>query len=83
MARNEASIINRSCRRLNRSLLSYSEKMMQEDWKRLEPKERLEMLLKVSQFLVSNQDVLKTEMQKTKENTVLINFFSEDDEKSA
>ncbi len=57
--------------------------MMQEDWKRLEPKERLEMLLKVSQFLVTNQDVLKTEMQKTKENTVLINFFSEDDEKSA
>ncbi len=83
MPRNESTLINRSIRKLNRSLQIYTEKMMQEDWKRLEPKERLEMLLKVSQFLVTNHDVLKTEMQKTKENTVLINFFSEDDEKSA
>ncbi len=56
---------------------------MQEDWKRLEPKERLEMLLKVSQFIVNNHDLLKTDGQREKENTVLINFFSEDDEKSA
>ncbi len=83
MPRNESSIINRSIRRLNRSLLSYSEKMMSDDWKDLEPKDRLEMLLKVSQFIVNNQDLLKTDGQREKENTVLINFFGTDDEKAS
>mgnify|MGYP003646021828 CR=1 FL=1 len=80
MARNEGTMINRSVRKLNRSLGAYTEKMMAEDWKDLEPKDRLELMLKVSNFIINNQELLKTEMQKDKENTVMINFFGSDDE---
>ena len=80
MARNDGSMINRSIRKLNRSLGVYTERMMSDDWKTLEPKDRLELMLKVSTFIINNQDLLKTEMQKDKENTVFINFFGGEDE---
>lgn len=78
MARNEGTLINRSVRKLNRSLSAYTEKMMAQDWKDLDAKDRLELMLKVSQFIINNQELLKTEMQKDKENTVMINFFGDD-----
>ena len=53
---------------------------MSEDWRALESKDRLDMMLKVSQFIINNQELLKTEMQRGKENTVLINFFGSEEE---
>ena len=81
--RNEASMVNRSVRKLNRSLSAYTQEMMSDDLKALEPKDRLELLLKISKFIVDNQDLLKTEMQKAKEGTVLINFFNQNEDEEA
>ena len=58
----------------------YTEKLMASDWLNLDSKDRLELMLKVSQFIINNQDLLKTEAAKEKENTVLISFFGGEDE---
>ena len=78
--RNDYSAFDRALRRMSRSLNVFSEKQIKQDILDLEPKDRLELYLKLSKFVVDNREFLKTTKMKETEGVVNINFFGEDDE---
>ena len=75
MARNPGTNINRSLRQLNSNLAKYKAEEMMDDFRALDPKDRLEFYLKMAKLLIDHQDLLKTDGQKKKENEVIITFF--------